>query len=46
MIKEYIGRLKENGEYDVLTSEVKKLNLSWKVFDAFGKAVNDDKSTG
>ena len=43
MIKEYIGRLKENGEYDVLTSEVKKLNLSWKVFDAFGKAVNDDK---
>lgn len=43
MIKEYIGRLKENGEYDVLASEVKKLNLSWKVFDAFGKAVNDDK---
>ena len=43
MIKEYIGRLKENGEYDVLTSEVKKLNLSWKVFDAFGKAVNEDK---
>lgn len=43
MIKEYIGRLKENGEYDTLASEVKKLNLSWKVFDAFGKAVNDDK---
>lgn len=43
MIKEYIGRLKENGEYDTLTSEVKKLNLSWKVFDAFGKAVNEDK---
>ena len=43
MIKEYIGRLKENGEYDTLPSEVKKLNLSWKVFDAFGKAVNEDK---
>lgn len=43
MIKEYIGRLKENGEYDALASEVKKLNLSWKVFDAFGKAVNEDK---
>ena len=37
MIKEYIGRLKENGEYDTLASEVKKLNLSWKVFDAFGR---------
>lgn len=43
MIKEYIGRLKENGEYDTLASEVKKLNLSWKVFDVFGKAVNEDK---
>ena len=43
MRKEYIGRLKENGEYDTLASEVKKLNLSWKVFDAFGKAVNEDK---
>ena len=43
MIKEYIGRLKENGEYDTLASEVKKLNLSWKVFDAVGKAVNEDK---
>lgn len=43
MIKEYIGRLKENGEYDTLASEVKKLNLSWKVFYAFGKAVNEDK---
>lgn len=43
MIKEYIGRLKENGEYDTLASEVKKLNLSWKVFDAFGKEVNEDK---
>lgn len=43
MIKEYIGRLKENGEYDTLASEVKKLNLSWKVFDSFGKAVNEDK---
>lgn len=43
MIKEYIDRLKESGEYSVLASEVKKLNLSWRVFDAFGKAVNEDK---
>lgn len=43
MVEEYIGRLKANGEYGALASEVKKLNLSWKVFDAFGKAVNEDK---
>jgi len=43
MIEEYIAGLKERGEYDSLASEVKKLNLSWKVFDAFGKAVNEDK---
>ncbi len=43
MIEEYISRLKESGEYDTLSAEVKKLNLSWKVFDAFGKAVNEDK---
>lgn len=43
MIEEYISKLKENGEYDTLAAEVKKLNLSWKVFDAFGKAVNEDK---
>lgn len=43
MIEAYIASLKERGEYDSLSSEVKKLNLSWKVFDAFGKAVNEDK---
>lgn len=43
MIEEYIAKLKANGEYDVLDAEVKKLNLSWKVFDAFGEAVNGDK---
>lgn len=43
MIEEYISKLKETSEYDALASEVKKLNLSWKVFDAFGKAVNEDK---
>lgn len=43
MIEEYIGKLKANSEYDALAAEVKKLNLSWKVFDAFGKAVNEDK---
>ena len=43
MVEEYISKLKETGEYDTLAVEVKKLNLSWKVFDAFGKAVNEDK---
>lgn len=43
MIVEYIRKLKESGEYDSLAAEVKKLNLSWKVFDAFGKAVNADQ---
>ncbi len=43
MVEEYIDKLKASGEYDSLASEVKKLNLSWKVFDAFGKAVNEDK---
>ncbi len=43
MIEEYISKLKEASEYDTLANEVKKLNLSWKVFDAFGRAVNKDK---
>lgn len=43
MVEEYISMLKKTGEYDSLAAEVKKLNLSWKVFDAFGKAVNEDK---
>lgn len=43
MIEEYIAGLKESGEYDELVAEAKKLNLSWKVFDAFGKAVNENK---
>ena len=43
MIEGYIDDLKNSGEYDNLAAEVKKLNLSWKVFDAFGKAVNEDK---
>lgn len=43
MIEDHIAKLKTNGEYDTLAAEVKKLNLSWKVFDAFGKAVNADK---
>ncbi len=43
MITEYIDKLKASGEYDALAAEVKKLNLSWKIFDAFGKAVNADK---
>lgn len=43
MVEEYIDKLKASSEYDTLVAEVKKLNLSWKVFDAFGKAVNEDK---
>lgn len=43
MIEEYIGKLRDCGEYDMLAAEVKKLNLSWKIFDAFGKAINEDK---
>ncbi len=43
MIENYIQKLHDSGEYDDLASEVKKLNLSWKVFDAFGKAVHEDK---
>ncbi len=43
LIEEYISDLKKNNEYDALASEVKKLNLSWKVFDAFGTVINKDK---
>ncbi len=43
MIEDHIEKLKVNGGYDALAAEVKKLNLSWKVFDAFGKAINADK---
>jgi len=43
MIEKYIASLNDKGEYEALASEVKKLNLSWKIFDAFGKAVNADK---
>ena len=43
MIEDYIAKLKARSEYAGLAAEVKKLNLSWKVFDAFGKAVNADK---
>jgi len=43
MIEEYISNLKDIGEYDTLAAEVKKLNLSWKIFDAFGKAIDREK---
>lgn len=43
MIENYIDQLKKDGKYETYASEVKKLNLSWKVFDAFGKAINKDK---
>lgn len=43
MIEEYIQKLKADGEYSGLAAEVKKLNLSWQVFDAFGFAIDKDK---
>lgn len=43
MIEDYIEKLKASNEYDTRAAEVKKLNLSWKVFDAFGKSINADK---
>lgn len=43
MIEDYIDKLKKDGEYDALAANAKKLNLSWKIFDAFGKAVDKDR---
>ena len=42
MVEVYIQQLKANGEYAALAAEVKKLNLSWQVFDAFGMAIDRD----
>lgn len=42
MVEAYIQQLKTNGEYAALAAEVKKLNLSWQVFDAFGMAIDRD----
>ena len=43
MIEAHIQKLKDSGEYDALAAEATKLNLSWKVFDAFGKAIHADR---
>lgn len=43
MIEAYIQDLKDQNEYDQCVKNVKKLNLSWKIFDAFGKTINSDK---
>lgn len=43
MIEAQIQKLKANGEYSSLAAEVKKLNLSWQVFDAFGVAIDKDR---
>lgn len=40
MVEGYIAEIKGNGEYAALAAEVKKLNLSWQVFDAFGIAID------
>ena len=43
MVEEYGRMLKDSGEYTTMAAEVKKLNLSWQVFDAFGVAIDKDK---
>lgn len=43
MIDRHIHALKDSGEYDSMAAEVKKLNLSWQVFDAFGVAIDKDR---
>jgi type III restriction enzyme, res subunit superfamily len=43
LIEEYIQSLKDSGGYAAMASDVKKLNLSWQVFDAFGFAIDRDK---
>lgn len=43
MIEAFIKQLKDSGEYTGLAANVKKLNLSWQVFDAFGFAIDKDK---
>ena len=43
MIEAYIQKLKDDGEYDGLAAEIKKLNLAWQVFDAFGMAIDKDR---
>ena len=42
MVEDYIQSLKDGGEYSTKADEVRKLNLSWQVFDAFGYAVDKD----
>ena len=43
MIEDYIQKLRNSGEYSSLAADVKKLNLSWQVFDAFGFAIDKDR---
>ena len=40
MVEDYITELKNSGEYTRLAADVRKLNLSWQVFDAFGFAID------
>lgn len=42
MVEAHIQKLKDAGEYAAMSAEVKKLNLSWQVFDAFGLAIDRD----
>ena len=43
MIEAYIQKLRDDGEYDKLAAEIRKLNLAWQVFDAFGMAIDKDR---
>lgn len=42
MVEAHIQKLKDAGEYAAMSADVKKLNLSWQVFDAFGLAIDRD----
>lgn len=41
-IHDYVKKLKDLGQYDDLVKKVKQFKLSSKIFDAFGKTVDND----
>ncbi len=42
MVEAHVQKLRDAGEYAAMSAEVKKLNLSWQVFDAFGLAIDKE----
>lgn len=45
MVEAYVRRLKDSGEYGRMSEEVKKLNLSWQTFDAFGFSIDQGRES-